>query len=327
MDSGLLIEAYRQMVLIRRMEEWVIEQYAEQNAAFARKETPAHAIRCPTHLSIGQEAAAVGVCMALRPSDVVFSTHRCHAHYIAKGGDLRRMAAELLGRNTGCAQGKGGSMHLTDPSVGMTGSSSIVAGSIPIAAGAALAFKKRGLDSVAVAFFGDAATEEGVFHETMHCAGLWKLPLILACENNFYATLSHISARQVTPIHERAASYGVHGVHVDGNCVEDVFDAAADAVQRARSGNGPTLIVSDTYRWFAHVGPNTDTGKNRRTAEELASWKERCPIKRLRATLESTWEREELDRVESEAAEAVRDAVDEAKRDPEPDSEELLSHV
>ncbi len=193
-------DRYARMLLVRRVEEWVIAQYAAQNAVFARGENPSLSIRCPTHLSIGQEAAAVGVASALRAGDTAFSTHRCHAHYLAMGGDLPRMVAELLGREGGCARGKGGSMHLIDTSVGMMGASAIVGGSIPLAVGAAMSSAMRGAASVAVAFFGDGAVEQGVFHECLNLAALRRLPVIFACENNLYATLSHVSARQAAPI-------------------------------------------------------------------------------------------------------------------------------
>lgn len=318
MQISQLLKMYENMLLIRLVEERIVAEYPIQPQQ----------IRCPTHLSIGQEATAVGVCMALGDEDVVFSTHRCHAHYLAKGGDLDRMFAELFGKVTGCARGKGGSMHLVDPSVGMLGSSAIVAGSIPIAAGAALSFKLRKQPHVAVAFFGDGATEEGVFTETMATAALWKLPLILVCENNQYATLSHISSRQCSPIYSRARAYRMPGVNADGNNAQVVFEVANDAVRRARAGEGPTLLELATYRWLAHVGWEPDTGCMRRTAEELEHWKQKCPIMRLRnELLDMGVDQTELDVISGRIRSRLDHALQEAKQAPAPENNELLMHV
>jgi pyruvate dehydrogenase E1 component alpha subunit len=313
---------------VRRVEERIIEQYAEQNAFFARKETPPRAIRCPTHLSIGQESAAVGVSLALSKDDVVFSTHRCHAHYLAKGGSVRAMMAELFGRQDGCASGKGGSMHLIDTSVGMLGASAIVGGSIPLAAGAALSFSLRQLPHVAVAYFGDGAVEQGVFHEAMNVASLRKLPLLFVCENNSYATLSHVESRQPTPIAARAASYGSVGVKVSGDDVVEVARVAKDAVARARDGGGPTLIEVEVYRWMSHVGTEHDTGKMRRSAEELAAWRLRCPLVRAkRALLDAGVEATQLEAFEDEVRETIDDAVRFADQGTEPPHQALFTDV
>jgi pyruvate dehydrogenase E1 component alpha subunit len=324
----LLLACYRSMLLVRRVEERIIRQYAEQNAYFARKETPPHTIKCPTHLSIGQEAAAVGVCEPLSKSDVAFSTHRCHAHYLAKGGDVRAMMAELYGRATGCARGKGGSMHLVDTSVGMLGASAIVGGSIPLAVGAALSFKMRGEPHVGVAFFGDGAVEQGVFHEAMNVSSLRKLPVLFVCENNMYATLSHVESRQPTPIAARAASYGAVGVSLEGDDVMAVAEAARAAVRRARAGEGPTLLEIKAYRWMSHVGTEPDTGKMRRSAEELAAWKARCPVVRAREKLLSLGTPEaELREVEQSVDAQIEDAVRFACESPEPAVSELFEDV
>lgn len=321
-DQELLIHL-RQMILIRGVEEGIVSQYRQQDEIIARKEEPPHAIRCPTHLSIGQEAPAVGVCAALEKEDVVYSTHRCHAHYLAKGGDLHRMVAELFGKVTGCAKGKGGSMHLVDTSVGMLGSSAIVGGSVPLAVGSALAAQLKGEKRVAVCFFGDGAVEEGIFHESLHFAALRKLPVIFACENNVYATLSHIEARQITPIHERAASYGAVGELVDGNDVEAVLKASRRAVARARAGEGPTLFEFPTYRWMGHVGPVADTGSARRSQAELELWQSRCPIERLRKKLPA----DQVAEVERSVREQIERAFAQAKTDPMPALEEMFADV
>jgi acetoin:2,6-dichlorophenolindophenol oxidoreductase subunit alpha len=327
-SSGRWLGWYRQMLLIRRVEERIVTQYAEQDAVYARRGVPAHTIKCPTHLSIGQEAAAVGLCDALGTDDVAFSTHRCHAHYLAKGGSLPAMMAELFGRVAGCSRGKGGSMHLVDPSVGMMGASAIVGGTIPLATGAALAFQLRREPRVAVAFFGDGAVEEGVFHEGLNVASLRKLPVVFACENNFYATLSHISSRQSAPIAQHAASYGAVGVALDGDDVSQVAAVAHQAVARARQGGGPTLIEVRAYRWMPHVGTTPDTGKMRRSAEELAEWMARCPVAFARRRLVAAGVPEaDIAAVEAQVDTQIEDAVAFAHASPEPLPDEIVQHV
>jgi pyruvate dehydrogenase E1 component alpha subunit len=308
---------YSLMARIREVEEQVVERYPEQE------------IRCPTHLSIGQEAVAVGVCAALREDDHVYSTHRCHAHYLAKGGDLQAMVDELYGRRTGCSQGKGGSMHLVDSSVGMMGASAIVGGTIPMAVGSALAFQMQKTDRVAVAFFGDGAVEEGVFHESLSFASVKRLPVLFVCENNLYATYSAQGARQPADnIHKRARAYLIPGVRVDGNDVVRVYGAAGAAVARARAGLGPTLIECRTYRWRDHVGPNFDFEVGYRSREEVEAWMARCPIKRCAARLRRLGLTEDelgqiREQVRTEALEAFRIA----KSRPFPEPAELASHV
>ncbi|MBI2526491.1 MAG: thiamine pyrophosphate-dependent dehydrogenase E1 component subunit alpha [Candidatus Rokubacteria bacterium] len=303
---------------IRRAEEMIVERYPEEE------------IRCPTHLSIGQEAVAAGVCLALRPGDTAVSTHRCHAHYLAKGGDLRAMFAELYGRATGCCGGKGGSMHLTAPEVGMLGASAIVAGSIPLAVGCALAATLTGSDEVAVAFFGDAAAEQGVTHESLGLAALRRLPVLFVCENNLYATHSPLRARQVSEdIAPRAAAYRMPGVIVDGTDAVAVYRAARAAVARARKGGGPTLIEAKTYRWREHVGPNFDIALGYRSQAELSRWMERDPLegvarRLLQAGVMEAAHRERIDAaVEAEVAQAVAFA----KASPFPSAEQLCADV
>jgi len=309
---------YVQMTRIRRAEEAIVARYPEQE------------IRCPTHLSIGQEAVAVGVCQALSEQDVVLSGHRCHAHYLAKGGSLRRMFAELYGKATGCCGGKGGSMHLASPETGMLGASAIVAGTVPIAVGAALAAALRGSDDVSVAFFGDAGIEQGVTHESLAFAALRRLPVVFVCENNLYATLTPLSKRQVSAdVWPRAVAHGLPGVSVDGNDVLAVYEAAAHAVARARAGDGPTFIEAKTYRWREHVGPNFDTDVGSRTQAELDGWMARDPVASLARTLEArgiltATERASIDAVlEAEVA----DAVSFAKASPFPEPAALYADV
>jgi TPP-dependent pyruvate/acetoin dehydrogenase alpha subunit len=271
----VLRRLYVGMTRIRKAEEAIVALYPEQE------------MRCPTHLSIGQEAVAVGVCEALREQDSVLSGHRCHAHYLAKGGTLRGMFAELYGKVTGCCAGKGGSMHLASPETGMLGASAIVAGTVPMAVGAALAASLRGKDEVAVAFFGDAAFEQGVTHESLAFATLRRLPMLFVCENNFYATLTPLTTRQSGDIWRRAAMHGLSAARIDGNDVVTVFETARAAVERANRGDGPTFIEATTYRWREHVGPNFDTDLGYRTQAELDAWIARDPIALLARRLDA----------------------------------------
>jgi pyruvate dehydrogenase E1 component alpha subunit len=260
-------DLYRTLLLLRRTEERIVQEY------------PKYEMRSPPHMYIGQEAVAVGVCAALRRDDSLFPYYRSHGWYLAKGGNLRAMMAELHGRETGCSAGWGGSMHLIDLSAGIQGTSAVVAGSMSHAVGAALAFRAKKSDAVALVCFGDGAAEEGVFHESLNLAALRKLPVIFVCENNLYATCTHIQDRQVQPdIHRFAAPYGIPGVGVDGNDVLAVHAAAAAAVERARRGEGPTLIECKTYRHMEHCGIHEDYQLGYRTAEEAAAWKARDPL-------------------------------------------------
>jgi len=241
-------------------------------------------MKTPMHLYTGQEAVAVGVCAALRSSDTVSPYHRSHGWYIAKGGDLNAMMAELMGKESGCSGGWGGSMHLLDVAAGVMGSSSILAATVPHAVGAALAFQMKGEDRVAVAPAGDAAIEEGVFHESLNWASLKKLPVIFVCENNLYSTTTPLSARQpCVDIYKRAEAYGMPGHRCDGNDVGDVYTKAVEAVHRARHKEGPSLIEVMTYRWREHVGPNYDWDAGYRTKQEGQEWMEHCPIHALAA--------------------------------------------
>jgi len=258
------------MVRIRRVEETLAELY------------PSGEMRTPTHFSIGQEAVAVGVCGALRRDDVVYSGHRCHAHYLAKGGDLHGMVAELYGRETGCARGRGGSVHLNDPEAGVIASSAILGQTMAVAVGTALAFTMDGRDQVAVTFFGDGTVEEGIFHETLNFAVMRRVPVLFVCENNGFSTHTRLEVRQPASvsIHARAASYGMPSRLVDGNDVFAVHAAAREAVAHARGGAGPFFLECTTYRWREHVGPQWDYDKGYRTKAEVDAWIARCPIRR-----------------------------------------------
>ena len=287
-------------------------------------------IICPVHLYIGEEAVATGVCANLRQDDYVFSTHRSHGHYIAKGGDIKALMAEIYGKATGCSGGRGGSMHLAAPDMGLPGSSALVAGTIPAAAGSALAFSLRGQDTVSVAFFGDGATNEGAFYESLNFASLKKLPVIFVCENNLYSTHMPISdCLADTRIYKKAEIFDMPGVIVDGNSVIEVFQTAKKAVEDARQGNGPTLIECLTYRWRGHVGPNYDLAKGLRDKEELDHWMTRCPIKALEEFLleRDLLSETEKTQLEEDIDKAVEAAVTFARESPYPDEKELLDNV
>ena len=317
--SATLRSLYMAMLRIRRFEERVAELLCSQPE-----------IICPVHLYIGQEAVAAGVCANLRKDDYVFSTHRSHGHYIAKGGDIKALMAELYGKATGCSSGRGGSMHLASPDIGLLGSSAIVAGTIPLAVGAALAFSMQKRDTVSVTFFGDGAVNEGVWYESLNFASLKKLPVILVCENNLYSTHMPVSACLADiNIYKKAEAFNMPGVRVDGNNVITVYEAAKKAIEDARRGKGPTLIECMTYRWRGHVGPNYDLDKGLRSKQELDYWMDRCPIKTLEQLLlkhEIVSESDKIQIYESIEKE-IEEAITFAKESPYPDKNTLLNNV
>lgn len=270
----LALQLFWSMLYIRRFEEKICEAYGAQD------------MKTPVHLCIGQEAIAAGVCAHLGKADYMFTTHRSHGHCLAKGMDPYRLLAEFYGRTEGCCGGKGGSMHPVDPDFGILGTSAIVGGGIPTAVGAALAASLRHEPRVSVVFFGDGASEEGVFHESLNFAALRKLPVIFVLENNNYATGSPLSSRQPhAELWRHAAGYGIPGVDADGNDVLAVHATAAEAVARARAGQGPTLLHYPTYRWKGHVGPDCDCARGVRSLDELLAWQARCPVATFRAKL------------------------------------------
>lgn len=256
------------MLRIRAVEERIAERYSEQE------------MRCPVHLSIGQEAIAVGVSAALEPRDYVLSTHRAHAHYLAKGGDMRRFIAELYGRATGCCGGHGGSMHLIDLSVNMLGSTPIVGNIVPVATGVAFATWLDGRDEVTVVYLGDGATEEGAFLESINFAALKALPIIYVVENNFFSVYSPLSVRQPLErdVIRIAASHGIAGARGDGNDAEEVYRLAEAAVAHARTGEGPYILELETYRWREHCGAGYDNELGYRSVTEFEAWRARDPI-------------------------------------------------
>lgn len=319
MQSEILSQLYYEMLRIRMVEEKIAGIYPEQE------------MRCPVHLSIGQEAVAVGVCAALSLKDYVLSTHRSHAHYLAKGGDLKAMMAELYLKVTGTCQGKGGSMNLVDRSVGFLGAVPIVGSAIPIAVGAAFGSVMRNEPRVAVAFFGDAALEEGVFHESINFAVLKKLPVVFVCENNLYSVCSPLSVRQPEgrEVFSLARAYGLESFQGDGNDVIEVFGLAKSAAARARQGDGPTFLEFKTYRWLEHCGPYYDYDLGYRTESEFLEWKRRDPIARLKERLlkDSILGHQDLENMVHNLEAEIEEAFVFAKQSPFPGKELLLDGV
>jgi pyruvate dehydrogenase E1 component alpha subunit len=307
---------YRNMLTIRRFEERVSQEY--KNGA----------IPGLVHSYIGQEAVAVGICANLRLDDRIISTHRGHGHCIAKGADLGRMMAEIYGKKTGYCKGKGGSMHIADFSIGMLGADGIVGAGLPIAVGAALAAQLEGEDRVAVAFFGDGACHEGEFHESLNLASMWKLPAVFACENNLYGVnIPAQYAITIKDIADRAASYAIPGMVVDGNDVVAVYEAAQKAVARGRMGEGPTFLECKTYRWHGHF--ESDAIPDLRPPEEIEAWKKKCPITRLERRLlkEGMVTRWELEAINDQIMSQVEDAVSYALTSPLPEPQDALEDV
>jgi 2-oxoisovalerate dehydrogenase E1 component len=311
-----LIHLYRQMLVIRLCEERLVKSHQRGLIPGA------------CHTYIGQEAVATGVCAELNQGDMVFSTHRGHGHALAKGLEPRQLIAELYGRVTGCSQGRGGSMHLFAPEIGMMGTSGIVAPCILQATGAGYSFKLLKKQNVGVAFFGDGATNNGAFHEGLNMASIWKLPVLFICENNQFATEVPLSYAAGNPrIHERGSAYGLPGVEVDGNDVLAVQRAAQEAVNRARNGGGATLIECKTYRTRPHSEGMGDF--TYRTREEVEQWKARCPLAHFKNHLLSQRiaEEPELEAIESEVASLVEEAHSLAEKDPMPTAESAATHV
>jgi pyruvate dehydrogenase E1 component alpha subunit len=314
-DTELLKRIHRTMVRIRRFEERAVE-------LFMAGELPGF-----LHSYLGQEAVAAGVCAALRQDDYITSTHRGHGHVIAKGLELDRMMAELYAKTTGYCKGKGGSMHIADFSRGILGANGIVGAGIPIGAGAALSARMRRSGQVVVSFFGEGATSQGSFHEAANLAAVWRLPLVLVCENNLYAVSTHRSQQnRLSDIAQRAAAYGFPGVTVDGNDPVAVYQAAVPAIERARAGEGPSLIECQTYRWLGHyVG---DPGAYR-PKEEYAEWKARDPVPRFETRLEAegVLPREQIESVREEVRREVEAAVEFARQSPSPRPEDALEDL
>lgn len=310
-----LVDLYRTMLTIRRFEERCNHLYMQGR------------IPSTLHLYIGQEAVAAGVCAHLRADDYLLSTHRPHGHAIAKGVSLPSMMAELYAKVTGCCQGKGGSMHVGDINVGMAPAIAIVGGNIPIAAGMALAAKRLNNGRVAVSFFGEGGANEGAFHEALNMAALWNLPVVYVCENNLYAASTPVAtAFKIENVADRAAAYGMPGVIVDGNDVAAVYQAAGEAIARARRGDGPTLLECKTYRLCGHSRSDPRTY---RTKEEEALWETKDPITRLADRLQQSGlaTAATLAEIEQSVKAEIDEAVAFAEASPSPVPEDTLKHV
>jgi pyruvate dehydrogenase E1 component alpha subunit len=307
----LIADLYRTMYTIRRFEERVVDL------------VNANEIAGVTHEYVGQEAVATGVCAALRADDVITSTHRGHGHVIAKGADVGRMMAELLGRIDGLNRGRGGSMHIADLSLGIYGANGIVAAGAPIAAGAAWVAKTERSDRVAVSFFGEGGANQGVLHETMNLAALWALPLVFVCENNGYAVTLSQAASTAGSLVERAAAYGMAAELVDGMDVERVLDAANRAVARARRGEGPSFLECRTYRFFGHHTAERTMKLTYRSEEEVERWRNRDPLMGAGAKLEPAVRAQ----IDAEVESLLDDAVEFARGSPHPPRSAALDFV
>jgi len=311
-DPKTLARVYRSLRLIRRVEEDIARIY------------PSDKIKSPVHLSIGQEAVAVGICDVLNEDDVMSATYRGHAGYLAKGGDLKQMMAELYGKATGCAGGKAGSMHLVDMNAGVLGMSAVVGTTVPIAAGYGFALGREGKDRIAAAFMGDGATEEGVFAETLNFSALHKLPVLFICENNGFAIHSPTSNRWATEaLCERVATYGIPTYEITDGNVFSIRDAADKAIREIRTGSGPQFMECKTYRWREHVGPNEDYDDGYRSRDDFQPWLEDDQVARTGEMMDKT----DRDAIDADIEKQIADAVEFAEQSPWPKPEELFTHV
>lgn len=312
---------HKGLLRIRITEETLAQRYREQE------------MRTPTHFGTGQEAVAVGVCHALRRDDVVFSHHRCHNHYLAKGGSIYELAAELYGRADGCSGGRGGSVHLTSPEHGLIATSALLGEMVAVAVGAALAFQMDNVDRIAVTFFGEGTLDEGSFYEALNYAAIKKLPVLFACENNLYATETPLHVRQAagSELCARVRAFEVEARKIDGNDVVAVHRATQEAVARLRRGEGPFFLECMTYRWREHVGPHFDyeLARTYRRRAELETWMHRCPVKRSGERLVSSGlaTGAELETWRAATQAEVDDAVERARNARWPDVATLFDHV
>ncbi len=315
LEPPILLDALKKMYLIRYFEEKAEELYALGK------------IHGTMHLSIGQEASAVGSCLALQPKDYILSTHRGHGHCIAKGADLNLMMAEFFGKAVGYCRGRGGSMHIADVDGGNLGANGVVGGGLPLAPGVALGLKMKGLPLVCMCFFGDGASVEGAFHESLNLAAVWKLPVVYVCENNQYAMSMPVTkGSAVERISQKASAYDMPGITVDGNDLPAVYLAAKEAVERARSGGGPSLIECLTYRWRGH---SKSDRQRYRTKEEVKEWQARDPIVRFRAMLDRARlaNPAELDQISEQARQIIEGAVKFAESADDPDPATIMDGV
>lgn len=318
-SHSMATKLFRTMLYIRMVEEAIANRYSEWN------------MRCPTHLCIGQEAICVGVCAVLNQTDFVVSGHRAHGHYLAKGGDLGRMLAEIYGKASGCCGGKGGSMHLIDTDVGFMGSTAIVAGTIPVGVGLGLSIDLTNTKQVSAVFFGDGAVEEGVFYESMNFSTLKKLPMLFICENNLYSVYSPLKVRQPRgrSISHMVDSMGMRARYGDGNDVYQVYDMARQAVEAIRNGEGPQFLEFSTYRWREHCGPNYDNDLGYRSFQEFEEWKTKDPIVRARSYLKNrnSFSEENFMTISNDIQRSIDSAFLFAEQSPFPHSSEIMSNL
>ncbi len=313
-EGGHLQNIYKSLLRIRMVEERIAELYSEQQ------------MRCPVHLSIGQEGVAAGVCEALDIKDTVMSGHRAHAHYLAKGGNLKKMIAEIYGRETGCCLGRGGSMHLIDLGANFKGSTPIVGGTIPVAVGLAWASRMKKEEHVSVIFLGEGTTEEGVWHEAINFAALHKLHVLFVCENNLYSVYTPLDERQ--PDRSRTGIAKAHGLYVDkgnGNKPLEVYEKTQKALAHIRTGKGPAFIEFDTYRWREHCGPNFDNALGYRTEEEFLAWQKKDPLIQLEKVglAADVLTKESIAEIRSQLDAEITEAFDFAKKSPYPKKNQI----
>jgi pyruvate dehydrogenase E1 component alpha subunit len=317
-NKSVLLNLYTIMSKIRKVQIKIEELY------------PADEMKTPVHLCIGQETIAAAICTNLKKEDYIFSNHRGHGHYIAKGGDLKAMIAELYCKETGCSKGRGGSMHLADTTVGLMGSSSIVSGGIPLAVGAAMGSVLKKDGKVTVVFFGDAASEEGVLYESMNFAALKKLPVVFVCENNFYSVFSHQTARQaITDITARPRAFGIPAYKVDGRDVIDTYRKSKEAIDTARSGNGPAFIECRAYRWRGHAGPGDSLKDKYRKNDEWQEWINCCPVEKYKKILleKGILTEKKTKEINKIIDAEINDAFVFAQESPLPEKNELTKHL
>ncbi len=320
-SKKFLVNLYQTMVRIRLCEESLVEPILKEE------------VRCPVHLYCGEEAIATGVCAALSETDYIFGTHRSHGHYLAKGGSLKGLISEIYGKETGCSRGRGGSMHIIEPEKGVMGAAPIVAGTISLALGTALASKIRKEKRVSVSFFGDGATGEGVLYESLNFAALKKLPVLFVCENNFYST--HMPIRECRPnndIFKIGKSYDILSLKVDGNDVLEVYEAAQKAVEACRNDDGPVFIECVTYRLRGHVGPDDNihgTHTDIRPEEEIKEWRKKDPVINFEHFLlnNNILEKGDIDEIRKQIEKEIKDAHLFAKNSPYPEKSELKKYI
>ncbi len=313
-----ILNLYRKMITIRLFEEKIVDLYA-------RGFIPGLA-----HLYIGEEAVAAGVCANWRKEDYITSTHRGHGHVIAKGAELKYMMAELFGKKTGYCKGKGGSMHIADIDIGVLGANGIAGGGIPIAVGAALSSKMRKTDQVTVCFFGDGSSNNGVFHEGLNFASAHHLPVVFVCENNLYGiSVSQKQHQAIQDISIRAVAYNIPGITINGNDVCAVYEASSKSIQRARVGEGPTLIECKTYRWRGHHEGDPNQGKRYRSMDEVKEWMEKCPINRLEEKMlsEKMITKGKMNKIREEIKMEIEKAEEFANQSPFPDTKDIYEDV